>query len=86
MNNNYGLGSGDFGQFTFLDTISLMSFIISMMNYDQNLTQNDKQDLQKELSRQAEDILNKIDHHLQKQDEKINYILEKLEEITNDNR
>ena len=85
-NNNFGLGSGDNGQFTFLDTISLMSFMISMMNYGENLTQSDKQDLQKELSHQAEDILNEIHKHLQDQDKKIDYIINKLEELSNDCR
>ena len=86
MYNNCGLGSGDYGQFTFLDTISLMSFMISIMNYDENLTQSDKQDLQKELTNQAESILNEIHNHLQDQDNKINLILKKLEELSDDNR
>lgn len=86
MYNNYGLGSGDYGQFTFLDTISLISFMISIMNYNENLTQSDKQDLQKELSNQAENMLNGIHKHLQDQDSKINLILKKLEELSNDNR
>lgn len=86
MNNGLGLGSGENGQFTFLDSISLMSFMISMMNYGENLTQSDKQDLQKELSHQAEGILNEIHEHLQNQDKKIDYILKKLEELSNDSR
>ena len=85
-NNGFGLGSGFNGQFTFLDMISLMSFTISMMNYGENLTQNDKQDLQKELTHKAEDILKEIHAHLQEQDKKINYILNKLEELSNDSR
>lgn len=87
MNNmGRGLGSGENGQFTFLDTISLISFMISMMNYNENLTQSDKQDLQKELANQADDMLNGIHDHLQKQDNKIDMILRKLEELSNDNR
>lgn len=86
MYNNYGLGSGEYGQLTFLDTISLISFMISIMNYNENLTQSDKQDLQKELSSQAESMLNEIHNHLQDQDNKINLILKKLEELSNDNR
>lgn len=84
--NNTGLGSEVNGQFTFLDIVSLISFMISMMNYNENLTQSDKQDLQKELANQAEAMLNEIHNHLQDQDKKINLILKKLEELSNDNR
>lgn len=78
-----GLGSGDNGEFTFLDTLSLMSFFMGIMNYGENLTQGDKQELQESLSQKAEFLLNEIHSHLQKQDEKIDKI---LEVIKNDNR
>lgn len=86
MNNRYGLGSGEYGQFTFLDTISLISFIISMMNYNENLTQSDKQDLQQQLSDKMDTVLNQVHAHLENQDKKIDYIINKLEELSNDNR
>ena len=73
-----GLGSGDHGEFTFLDTISLISFMIGVMNLNENLTQGDKQDLLKTFSQEAERLLNEIHHHLQEQDEKIDRILEEL--------
>lgn len=78
-----GLGSGDNGEFTFLDTLSLMSFFMGIMNYGENLTQGDKQELQESLSQKAELLLNEIHSHLQKQDEKIDKI---LEVIKNDNK
>lgn len=78
-----GLGSGDNGEFTFLDTLSLMGFFMGIMNYGENLTQGDKQELQESLSQKAELLLNEIHSHLQKQDEKIDKI---LEVIKNDNR
>lgn len=78
-----GLGSGDNGEFTFLDTLSLMSFFMGIMNYGENLTQGDKQELQESLSQKAELLLNEIHSHLQRQDEKIDKI---LEVIKNDNR
>lgn len=73
-----GLGSGENGQFTFLDTISLISFMIGIMNLNENLTQGDKQELQESLSREVERLLNEIHSHLQEQDEKIDRILEEL--------
>ena len=79
-----GLGSGTYGEFTFLDILSIMSFSIAMMNYGENLTQSDKQELQESLSQKAEIMLNEIHNHLQKQDEKIDKILEVIK--SNDHR
>lgn len=67
-------------QFDFLDIITLLGFVISVENLNQNLSQNDKQDLQNDLSEKAERILNEIHTHLQDQDEKLNRIMEKLNE------
>ena len=67
-------------QFTFLDIITLLGFVISVENLNQNLSQNDKQDLQNDLSEKAERILNEIHTHLQDQDAKLNIIMEKLNE------
>lgn len=74
MNNN---------QLAFLDIISIMSFCISLMNLDENLSQGDKQDLQNDLAEKMEIILQEIHGHLEKQDIKIDKI---LEEVSNDNR
>lgn len=41
-----GLGSGENGELTFLDTLAIASFLISMQNLDLNLTQEDKQELE----------------------------------------
>ena len=73
-----GFGNGENGQLTFLDTINLISFMIGIMNLNENLTQGDKQDLLKTFSQEAERLLNEIHHHLQEQDEKIDIILEEL--------
>ena len=59
-----GLGSGDFGQLTFLDVVNLLSLLIGIMNLEENLTQSDKQDL-----------LGEIHAHLEKQDTKLDRIL-----------
>lgn len=67
-------------QFGFLDIITLLGFVISVENLNQNLSQNDKQDLQNDLSEKSERILNEIHKHLQDQDEKLNRIMEILNE------
>ena len=73
-----GLGSSENGQFTFLDTINLISFMIGVMNLNENLTQGDKQDLLETFSQKADDLLNEIHSHLKEQDIKIDRILEEL--------
>lgn len=77
------LGSGDNGEFTFLDIISLLSFCIGIQNLDLNVTQEDAQKLEHELNRNADTILKEIHSHLEEQDRKLNLI---LEELNNDNR
>lgn len=73
-----GLGSGENGQFTFLDTISLISFMIGIMNLNENLTQGDKQELLKTFSEKADSLLKEIHSHLERQDIKIDKILKEL--------
>ena len=73
---NQGLGSGENGEITFLDTLNILSFCIGMMNLNENLTQGDKQDLQKQLSEKTELLLNEIHSHLKEQDRKLDRIME----------
>ena len=78
-----GLGSGENGEFTFLDILSILSFMIGTMNLNENLTQGDKQDLLKEFSTKEDILLKEIHSHLETQDNKLDKI---LEEISNDSR
>ena len=73
-----GLGSGDYGEFTFLDIISLISFFIGLANLEENLTQGDKQDLQKDLTSKADLLLKEIHNHLEQQDRKLDSILREM--------
>lgn len=66
-----------------LDMLSVMSFYISLENLSSNLSQNDKQDLQNDLSNKADLLLKEIHSHLEQQDAKIELILKKLEEKDN---
>ena len=67
---------------TFLDIINLMSFMIAIMNLNENLTQGDKQELLESLSNQTSELLNEIHSHLKEQDKKIDSILEVLNDST----
>jgi hypothetical protein len=70
------IGSGSEGELTFLDFISMMSFLIALENLDLNVTQEDAQNLQKELNAKTDLLLKEIHAHLEEQDDKINRILE----------
>ena len=75
-----GLGSGDNGEFTFIDLLAIFSAWIGVENYNMNLTQEDKQDLLEGLDVQTKELLNEIHKHLTEQDKKIDLILEALNE------
>lgn len=79
------LGSGDNGEFTFLDIISLMSFFIGIQNLDLNVTQEDAQKLESELSQKTDSIINEIQAHLELQDKKLDKILEALNDKDKEN-
>ena len=66
-------------QLTFLDILNVMSFLIGIENLNANLDQNDKQDLQHDLSEASDRLLKEIHAHLEAQDNKINEILKRLE-------
>lgn len=72
--------SNESRQLSFLDLLNILSFLIGLENLESNLTQNDKADLQKSLSENAERLLTEIHAHLEAQDEKIDKILKRLEE------
>lgn len=63
------------GKQNFYDTLNVMSFVIGLLNLNENLTQGDKQDIMGNLSEKSDIILKEIHAHLKEQDEKINKIL-----------
>lgn len=71
-------GSGRNGELTFLDAISIISFCVGLQNLSENLTQGDKQELQKDLADKADKLLVEIHTHLEEQDAKIDEILKRL--------
>ena len=68
-------------QLTFLDILNVLSFLIGLENLEANLDQNDKADLQHDLTMTAEKLLSEIHAHLESQDVKIDKILKRLEDI-----
>ena len=62
-------------QYDLLDVLNILSFAIGLLNYNENLTQNDKQELLEELDNQTTTLLEEIHAHLKEQDIKIEEIL-----------
>lgn len=61
-----------------LDALTLVSFLIGVANYNENLTQSDKDDIMKSLDQQTNDILMRVEEALQEQNEMLEEILETL--------
>ena len=62
-----------------IDYLSVLSFVIGVLNYEENLTQNDKFELENDFSKKADYLLREINTHLQEQDAKIDYIIRRLD-------
>lgn len=85
-----GLGSGQNGEWKFLDSIAILSYFIGVQNLDLNVTQEnlDRQtaDVDAIVNNRIESALSEIHSHLKIQDEKLNTILKRLEDIGDDSR
>lgn len=77
------IGSGTNGELTALDILNVLSFIIGLKNLDLNIDQNDMDNQTREIDKRASELVNnaitEIHQHLEKQDQKINKILEVLQ-------
>ena len=62
-----------------LDVLNVISFLIGVANYNENLTQTDKQELIHKLDKQTSELLSQLNAHLERQDENIDKLLTMLE-------
>lgn len=62
-----------------LNAIAILSFLVGIANYNENLTQSDKDDIMHGLDKQTTDILNKVQDSLNEQNEMLKEILNRLE-------
>ena len=63
-----------------LNAIQIVSFIVGVLNYNENLTQNDKDDIMQKLDQQTKEILQNVEKQLQEQNVLLKSILERLGE------
>lgn len=62
----------------FMNAINIASFMIGMMNYNENLTQNDKDDIMRGIDQQTKEILENVQQALEEQNRMLKMIIEKL--------
>lgn len=74
-----GFGSGDNGELTFLDLLSIISFCVGLQNLELNITEQDINDQTQELDKRLRMVVDDIHRHLKAQDVKIDRILEVIE-------
>lgn len=67
-----------------LDALTLVSFMIGVANYNENLTQSDKDDIMKSLDQQTKDILTQIEAQLKEQNEMLEEIITELRKGKNE--
>lgn len=61
-----------------IGAVSYVSFLIGLMNLEENLTQGDKQDILQNLNNVTSDAIARVKDHLDRQDKKLDYIMERL--------
>ena len=62
----------------FLDTLSVVSFIIGVMNYNENLSQSDKDDILQTVSNNMQELLEKLEEDIAEQNDRLREILDEL--------
>lgn len=84
------IGSGQNGELTGIDILSVLSFLIGIKNLDLNIDQNDMDAQTRDINERASKLVNsaisEIHEHLEKQDRKIDVILQKLGETDEKNQ
>lgn len=75
-----GLGSGAGGEWTFLDIITLIGFCVGLQNLDLNISQENLDNQTQELDAKLREVVDDIHQHLKDQDDKIDKILEVLQD------
>ena len=61
-----------------MDILAIVSFLVGIANYNENLTQSDKDDIIRHLDQQTRDILHEVQRSLEKQNNMLEQILERL--------
>lgn len=64
----------------FLEFMTVLEFVITLINYETNLEQSDNDDIMKELDQKTNALIERLEKDLQEQNTLLQEILKKLEE------
>ena len=62
----------------FLDAVAIVSFALGIANYEENLSQSDKDDLLNSFDKRTNELLLRLESDLEKQNEMLEEILSRL--------
>ena len=65
----------------FLDILTCLQFVISLINYQQNLQQSNNDDIMKALDQKTNALIERLQQDLIRQDKMLKQILDRLEKI-----
>ena len=63
----------------FLELMTVLEFVITLINYETNLEQSDNDDIMKELDQKTNVLIERLEKDLQEQNVMLQRILKKLE-------
>lgn len=63
-----------------LDTLTLVSFLIAIANYNENITQSDKDDMMQALDEKTTELLRQLETDLEEQNKMLAQILDRVSE------
>lgn len=67
----------------FLDALAVVGFVISIANYNENLSQSDKDDILEQFSQRADSMLQRLEDDLEEQNEMLRDILDRIDKLEN---
>ena len=65
----------------FLESLTVVGFIIGVLNYDENLSQSDKQEMIQSFDNKIEKLLEHLDQEIDEQNGMLKEIIEKLDKL-----
>ena len=65
----------------FLDALAVVSFFVGIANYDENLSQSDKDDIMQALDKKTTNILERLENDIERQNEILREILQRLDKL-----
>ena len=65
----------------FMDAIAIVSFLVGLANYQENLTQTDKDEMMQRLDARMNAVLDRLEKDLEEQNKMLTEIIDKIKEI-----